>query len=70
MVEHNQELNETVIRGLGELHMRVMLQRMSGRYHVEVDTRPPRIAYRETVTRPAEGHYRHKKQTGGAGQVR
>ena len=68
IVEHNQELNETVIRGLGELHMRVMLQRMSGRYNVEVDTRPPRIAYRETVTRPAEGHYRHKKQTGGAGQ--
>jgi elongation factor G len=68
VVEHNQELNETVIRGLGELHMRVMLQRMSSRYHVEVDTRPPRIAYRETVTRPAEGHYRHKKQTGGAGQ--
>jgi elongation factor G len=68
VVEHNQELNETVIRGLGELHMRVMLQRMRGRYNVEVDTRPPRIAYRETVTRPAEGHYRHKKQTGGAGQ--
>ena len=68
VVEHNQELNETVIRGLGELHMRVMLQRMNSRYHVEVDTRPPRIAYRETVTRPAEGHYRHKKQTGGAGQ--
>lgn len=67
-VEHNQELNETVIRGLGELHMRVMLQRMNNRYHVEVDTRPPRIAYRETVTRAAEGHYRHKKQTGGAGQ--
>ncbi len=68
VVEHNQELNETVIRGLGELHMRVMLQRMASRYHVEVDTRPPRIAYRETVTRAAEGHYRHKKQTGGAGQ--
>jgi elongation factor G len=68
IVEHNQELNETVIRGLGELHMRVMLQRMSTRYNVEVDTRPPRIAYRETITRAAEGHYRHKKQTGGAGQ--
>jgi len=67
-VEHNQELNETIIRGLGELHMRVMLQRMQTRYHVEVDTRPPRIAYRETITRAAEGHYRHKKQTGGAGQ--
>jgi elongation factor G len=68
VVEHNQELNETVIRGLGELHMRIMLQRMSSRFNVEVDTRPPRIAYRETITRPAEGHYRHKKQTGGAGQ--
>jgi elongation factor G len=67
-VEQNQELNETVIRGLGELHMRVMLQRMQQRYNVEVDTRPPRIAYRETITRAAEGHYRHKKQTGGAGQ--
>jgi elongation factor G len=67
-VEHHQELNETVMRGLGELHLRVMLQRMSEAYHVEVDTRPPRIAYRETVTRAAEGHYRHKKQTGGAGQ--
>jgi elongation factor G len=67
-VEHNQELNETVIRGLGEHHMRIMLQRMATRYNVEVDTRPPRIAYRETITRPAEGHYRHKKQTGGAGQ--
>jgi elongation factor G len=68
IVEQHQELNETVIRGLGEHHMRIMLQRMNSRYHVEVDTRPPRIAYRETVTRPAEGHYRHKKQTGGAGQ--
>ena len=67
-IEHHQELNETVMRGLGELHMRIMLQRMSEQYHVEVDTRPPRIAYRETVTRAAEGHYRHKKQTGGAGQ--
>jgi elongation factor G len=68
VVEQNQELNETVMRGLGELQMRVMLQRMKDKYHVEVNTRPPRIAYRETITRPAEGHYRHKKQTGGAGQ--
>jgi elongation factor G len=68
VVEHNQELNETVMRGLGELHLRIMLERMTDRYHVEVTTRPPRVAYRETITRPAEGHYRHKKQTGGAGQ--
>ncbi|MEN1727087.1 MAG: elongation factor G, partial [Pseudomonadota bacterium] len=67
-VEHHQELNETVIRGLGEMHLRIMLERMKQRYNVEVETRTPRIAYRETITRPAEGHYRHKKQTGGAGQ--
>jgi len=68
VVEHNQELNETVMRGLGELYMRVTLERMLERYNVEVTTRTPRIAYRETVTRAAEGHHRHKKQTGGAGQ--
>ncbi len=68
VVEHNQELNETVMRGLGELYMRITLERMQERYNVEVNTRAPRIAYRETITRPAEGHYRHKKQTGGAGQ--
>ncbi|MEM7054072.1 MAG: elongation factor G [Pseudomonadota bacterium] len=67
-IEQNQELNETVIRGLGEIHLRILLERMQQRYGVEVETRPPRIAYRETITRPAEGHYRHKKQTGGAGQ--
>ena len=67
-VEHNQELNETVIRGLGEMHLRVLLERMQQRFGVEVETRPPRVAYRETITRPAEGHCRHKKQTGGAGQ--
>ncbi|QKK02518.1 MAG: elongation factor G [Pseudomonadota bacterium] len=68
LVEHHQELNETVIRGLGEMHLRVMLERMQQRYNVTVNTRTPSIAYRETITRAAEGHYRHKKQTGGAGQ--
>ncbi|MGA8278856.1 MAG: elongation factor G [Rhodanobacteraceae bacterium] len=67
-VEHNKELNETVIRGLSDLHLKLMLQRMQERYGVEVTTRPPRIAYRETVSARAEGHHRHKKQTGGAGQ--
>ena len=67
-VEHNPELNETVIRGLGELHLRVMLDRMKVRFAVEVKSRPPRIAYRETISVNAEGHHRHKKQTGGAGQ--
>jgi elongation factor G len=67
-VEHNHELNETVIRGLGELHLRTMIERMKERYGVEVKSRPPRIAYRETISALAEGHHRHKKQTGGAGQ--
>lgn len=67
-VEHNTVLNETVVRGLGELHLRMLLEDMGERFHVEVQTRPPRIAYKETVTGLAEGHYRHKKQTGGAGQ--
>ena len=60
--------NETVISGLGELHMRYILDRMQGQYHAEINTKPPRIPYRETVTARAEGHHRHKKQTGGAGQ--
>jgi elongation factor G len=67
-VEHNAELNETVLRGLSDLHLRVMLERLKERFGVEVKTRPPRIAYRETISAKAEGHHRHKKQTGGAGQ--
>jgi len=67
-VEHHGELNETVVRGLSDLHLRVMLQRLKDKHGVEVTTRPPRIAYRETVSSNAEGHHRHKKQTGGAGQ--
>jgi elongation factor G len=67
-LEHLAATNETVLYGLGELHLRVLLDRMREIYKFEVNTRPPRIAYRETVTSPAEGHHRHKKQTGGAGQ--
>ena len=67
-IEHNAIFNETVIRGLGDLHLRMVLEKMKDRYNVEVETRPPKIAYRETVRKPAEGHHRHKKQTGGAGQ--
>jgi len=68
MVEHHASLNETVIRGLGELHLRMILEKLKDTYNVEVETHLPRIAYRETITTNAEGHYRHKKQTGGAGQ--
>lgn len=67
-VEHHKELNETVIYGLSDLHVKLMLERMKTRYDVDVTTHPPRIAYRETIGGPAEGHHRHKKQTGGAGQ--
>ncbi|QNN22742.1 elongation factor G [Planctomycetales bacterium ZRK34] len=60
--------SETVIRGLGDMHLRVLLEKMKNRYNVEVDTHPPKIAYKETIGGKAEGHHRHKKQTGGAGQ--
>jgi elongation factor G len=60
--------HEMVIYGMGELHLRIVLERMKNRFHVEVDTKQPKIAYRETVTAEAQGHHRHKKQTGGAGQ--
>jgi elongation factor G len=67
-LEHHAALNETVLYGLGELHVRVMLERMAERYGVKCKTHPPSIPYRETITRPSDGHHRHKKQTGGAGQ--
>jgi elongation factor G len=64
----DRQTNETVISGIGDLHLRVMLQKMEKRFKLEVTTKVPKIPYRETVTQYAEGHYRHKKQTGGAGQ--
>ncbi|MBV8495705.1 MAG: elongation factor G [Gammaproteobacteria bacterium] len=67
-IEHHASVNETVLYGMGEFHLRVLLERMAERYSVHVKTHPPSIPYRETITRPAEGHCRHKKQTGGAGQ--
>jgi len=68
IIEHHANMNETVMRGIGELHLRVILDKLKDQYHIDVETRPPRIAYRETITSKADGHYRHKKQTGGAGQ--
>ena len=67
-IEYNASVNETVLYGMGDLHLRVLLERMKERFNVEVATQPPSIAYRETVRSNAEGHHRHKKQTGGAGQ--
>jgi elongation factor G len=67
-LERHATTNETVIRGLGDLHMRAKLDKMVQQYKMELSTKPPKIPYRETITRLAEGHCRHKKQTGGAGQ--
>lgn len=62
------QTKELVISGLGDLHLRVMLSKMEKRFKLSVNTKPPKIPYRETIAAKAEGHYRHKKQTGGAGQ--
>ncbi len=67
-IERNPSANETVLRGLGDLHLRIAMERMKEQYNVEIDTHLPTIPYTETITRKAEGHCRHKKQTGGAGQ--
>ncbi len=62
------ESNETVIQGMGELHLDVYLERIRREYRTEVETGMPQVAYRETVTKRADFDYTHKKQTGGAGQ--
>ena len=67
-VERHPTTNETVIRGLGEMHLRAKMARMQQQFKLELDTSTPQIAYRETITAHAEGHCRHKKQSGGAGQ--
>ena len=58
----------TVLRGMGDLHLRIAFERMKEQYGIEVETAVPTIPYRETISRKSEGHCRHKKQTGGAGQ--
>ncbi len=64
----NPESHETVISGLGEMHLEVIIKRLQDRYNIEVETKPPRIPYRETIRKDTTTSYRHKKQTGGAGQ--
>jgi elongation factor G len=65
-VDH--ETGDTIIQGMGELHLEVYVERMKREYNAEVTTGQPRVAYRETITRKAPFNYTHKKQTGGAGQ--
>jgi elongation factor G len=66
--EVDQESNETVISGMGELHLEVYVERMKREYACEVETGQPQVAYRETITQPTEFSYTHKKQSGGSGQ--
>ncbi len=67
-VDRDSGSNETVLRGLGDLHLRMAIEKMDERFNVKVETHVPTVPYRETIGGTAEGHYRHKKQTGGAGQ--
>ena len=64
----DEESGETVISGMGELHLDVYVERMKREYNAEVETGAPQVAYREAITRRAEFNYLHKKQTGGSGQ--
>jgi elongation factor G len=68
IVERVAATKQTVMRGLGDLHLRVALERFKNQYNIELITSPPKVAYKETITARADGHHRHKKQTGGAGQ--
>jgi len=68
VVERHPATNETVIRGLGEIHLKAKFDRMASQYKLDLETRPPLIPYRETIAGHGEGHCRHKKQSGGAGQ--
>ena len=67
-VEHDPNTHEAVIRGLGEMHLESVLERIREQFHLDIESHPPTIPYRETLSKPAEGHHRHKKQSGGAGQ--
>ncbi|HID11652.1 MAG TPA: elongation factor G [Candidatus Latescibacteria bacterium] len=62
------ELKQTILEGMGEMHLEVVISKLRHKFGVEVNVEEPRIPYRETILAPAEGHHRHKKQTGGRGQ--
>lgn len=67
-IEHDAETHETVLTGMSELHLGLVRERLARRDHVEIETHEPKIPFRETITTSSEGSYRHKKQSGGAGQ--
>lgn len=67
-LDHDPETKELVLNGMSELHLSLIQERLKRREKVEVDTKEPKIPYRETIQNDAEGSYRHKKQSGGSGQ--
>jgi elongation factor G len=68
LLERDDRSHEWVVRGVGDLHLQSKIDRLAQGWRLEVDTRPPRVPYRETIQSAAEGHHRHRKQSGGAGQ--
>ena len=67
-MRREEATNELLIEGLSDLHVQILLDRLKQRQKVEVETTLPKIPYKETIASKSEGHYRHKKQTGGRGQ--
>ncbi len=67
-VEHDTDMHQTLLWGQGEMHLRVALDRLKSKYHVEVEGHRPRTPYKETIRKPGHAHGRHKKQSGGHGQ--
>ncbi len=67
-VEYVTATKQNILQGMGDTHIDVAIRSLDSKFGVKVDTAVPRVPYQETVTRPASAHYRHKKQTGGAGQ--
>jgi elongation factor G len=67
-VSTDQETGQTVIKGMGELHLEIIVDRMKREFKVEANVGAPQVAYRETITKTGEIDYTHKKQSGGAGQ--
>lgn len=66
--KYDGDVKQSILSAQGELHLTTIVQRLKEKFGVEVDTKPPRIPYRETIKNNAEAHYRHKKQSGGRGQ--
>ncbi len=67
-LERNSETHETVLWGMGHVHLEIAINKLHDRYNVDVDTQLPKITYRETIIGKGDARYRHKKQSGGAGQ--